>query len=87
MADPTGRLATFAVPRLSTAQKRHLVELLGDGSKILYWHMTYCSPQHRSAVALQKKGLVKQEGSIFSRSGGGYVLTDLGREVAEALRG
>lgn len=93
---PAGRATTpspspdslaATTPRLTEPQRRHLVELYGEGDKTLYWHVTHGSPEHRCAEALRVKGLVTIEGSIIGREGGGYRLTREGCVVAEALIG
>jgi len=82
---PIKREEHDAIRYLSDAQKRHLIELYGDGERVLFWHMTYGDPAHRSALALERRGLVTLEGSIIGREGGGYRLTERGREAARAL--
>lgn len=69
--------------RLSAAQKRHLVELYGDGSKPLYWHVTPGSPEYRTARVLERHGLIEREGySMYAA----YSLTQSGMATAVALR-
>jgi hypothetical protein len=69
-------------PRLSEAQRRHLIELYGDGEQTLYWHAVYGSPQHRTITVLVRLGLLKSEGYGY---GQGWFLTDEGRRVAAEL--
>ena len=71
--------------RLTEPQRRHLVVLYGDGTRTLYWKMTHGAPEHRSAVALERLGLVYLEGSLISRSWGGYALTEAGAALAKGL--
>ena len=71
-----------ARPKLSEAQRRHLIELYGDGKQTLYWNATWGSPQHRTIMVLARLGLLKSEGYGY---GQGWYLTDEGRRVAASL--
>lgn len=67
--------------RLSEPQRRHLVELFGDGSKPLYWHVTHGSPEYRTALVLARHGLIQREGySMYA-----YSLTESGTVFAAEL--
>lgn len=68
--------------KLSKAQKRHLIELYGDGKQTLYWHAAWGSPQHRTILVLVRLGLLKSEGYGY---GQGWCLTDEGLRVAAEL--
>lgn len=68
---------------LTSAQKRHLRELHGDGVKTLYWRPAN-SGEERCAGALRRKGLLS--GSFVSYSDA-YYLSDEGKRIARLLLG
>lgn len=71
--------------RLTEPQKRHLVELWGDGMKTLYWTPRNHGEQ-RCAWKLKELGLLDGERPI-SYGHTPYHLNARGREVAGSLAG
>jgi len=77
---PADRSAATTL-RLTEAQRRHLIELYGDGKQVLYWRPAN-SGEERCALALRSKGLV---GGSFLTYSDGYRLTAQGAAVARDL--
>lgn len=73
--------------RLSKAQRRHLIEMLGPLGATLYWHPRN-QGERACAAALKEKGLLAGDVITYSSA---YWLTDDGlriaRELQEAERG
>lgn len=75
---------------LTSAQRRHLVEMLPARPEDppLFWRTRRGSAHNRCAVALERKGLVERIGdfSVWSFNNPSFGLTADGRQVAEGLR-